>query len=263
VTVRGATAAVAVALAAAACGGPSPGPPTAPPPPPRTTASGCANASSVASRPALRRGPALRGDIDGDGRPDVAYVALDPAGPERCRFYLVVRSVDGVRRYATQLTPYGKGWRPIPADDRQILDQLRLNGLARISTDPGLEVLLDGHEGASTRFIWVYRVWRGDLQRILGAGESFPYSGSLTHENGVDCAPSLGAGFVVAGQALLVGAQGRSYAVERRYYLLRGARFVPVPALTEHDRVPVGGPGGFGAGIADTPFPSCRTASVR
>jgi len=263
VIVRAAFAVAAVAVVAAACGGPSPGPPTAPAPPARPAAGGCSNAASVAARPALRRGPAVRGDVDGDGRPDLAFIAVDPAGKERCRFFLVVRSVDGTRQYATQMTPYGKGWRPIPADDREILQFLRLNGLARVGSEPGLEVLVDAHQGASTGFVRVFRVWRGELQRVVGPGESFAYSGSVAHEDGVDCAPSLGAGFVVTGSARLVAPQGRFYAVERRYYLLSGARFVPVPALTEHDRVAVGGPGGFGAGIADTPFPSCRSASAQ
>jgi hypothetical protein len=216
------------------------------------------------------RGPAcastrtqLRGDVDGDGRADLVFLALDPAGRGRCRFFLVVRSADGHLRYAAPLTPWGKDVRPTPATDRQALESLHLNGLARIGGDRGLEVLLDAHQGAATQFVDVFRVWRSELRLVRAAGKAFAYSGSLGHEAGVDCARTRGEGIVVASAAWLSGSPRTGfYAVERRFSRLHGPRFLALPALTQRERVFPETPGGLGEGFTETAFPSCRTGAV-
>jgi hypothetical protein len=232
------------------------------PPAQTSSATSCPNQASVARRPRLRRGGELRGDVDGDQRPDSVFLAVDPAGRGHCRFFLVARGDRAV--YVAPLTPWGKAvdLEPSARLDRDILQRLKLNGLARITRSGGLSVLLDVWQGASTGFVQVFRVWRSRMRPM--ADGLFPYQGSVGHINGVDCAEGAGADSVVAGGASPVNYQrGDVYAVERLFYRVDGLRFRPLPKLTEHTRVRPGAASSFGAGFADEPFASCRTAAAR
>ncbi|MDP9233781.1 MAG: hypothetical protein M3P01_04420, partial [Actinomycetota bacterium] len=70
---------------------PSPSPNPTPKRSPTPTPGGCANEAAIALTPNLLIPGSLRGDVDGDGKPDTVRIALDPSGANGCRAFVVVR----------------------------------------------------------------------------------------------------------------------------------------------------------------------------
>jgi hypothetical protein len=182
----------------------------------------------------------LRGDVDGDGAPDsVALVRLRRA-PERCGAFLVVRT-----RSHTLARPFARP--PVP-------DVPSLNGLAALGEQPGLHIVVTTWHGASTEFARVFAV-RGDRIAPVETGtpdHTFPYEGSVTHIEAVDCASD---GSVVASGWFFRGS-GRRFGFFRHFYRVGPAGFAPVRSQsgTSRSSVPLRR---FREFQEPQPFPSC------
>ena len=179
----------------------------------------------------------LRGDVDGDGVPDaVALVPLRRA-PARCGAVLVVRT-----RKRT-LTRALRG-APIPLVPS-------LNGLAALGSSRSLEIVLTTWHGASTEFAQVYTVVGNRISPVATgtADGTFPYEGSVTHLNAIDCAGEL---IVASGWF----ERGTSFGFYRRFYRVRDGRFALVRNETGTSRSP--DPGRRLTEFREPqPFPSC------
>jgi hypothetical protein len=185
--------------------GPSPqATPTAIPP-----ASACSNQGSILSNPALIKPGSLRGDVDGDGRPDTVRVAVDPAGTAGCRAFVVLRTATLTRAVA----PIAQ-WEPTP-----VLPAPHLNAIAQIDREAGGEIVVDVAAGASTQFEGVYSHLQASLVPLtLRGGVSpfdglFAYGGSVGHLDGEACTRG---GLVVVSSASAKGTV--RYKLVRRFF---------------------------------------------
>jgi hypothetical protein len=178
---RAAPLALALALLAAGCFGGE-----------KKRTTGCPSADGLAS--------SVCGDVDGDGRPE--RVGIGPS------LALVART--GGREISL----------PIAEDARAAPS---VNGLAAIDRQPGLEIVATVGHGASTEFADVFTLAGGRLIRFsLPASApqpAFAYNGSVTHLDGVDCAPGR-PGTVVATAISEQRIEQRTYQVTRAGFLL-------------------------------------------
>jgi hypothetical protein len=186
----------------------------------------------------------LRGDVDGDGVPDSVALVDVRGAPRRCGAFIVVRT-----NHRTLTRPLEKPDLPVPA----------LNGLAALV--PGrLHIVVTTWEGASTAFARILAVHGEQISplatgvRDIGAAdETFPYEGSVTHFNAVDC---VGPGTVVASGWFMKGG-GPLFGFERRYYHVGKSRFLLVRTQTGTTRTPLPPQGHRSAFREPQPFPSC------
>jgi hypothetical protein len=172
--------------------------------------SACARARTEAAH--QRGDRALRGDVDGDGRADsVSLVRL--RGDSRCGAFLVVRTGSRTLTHAMRTTPSVP---PVPS----------LNGLAALGSRAGLVIVVTTWEGASTEFARVFAVRDGRISPLATETPdgTFPYQGSVTHLNAIDCAGAL----VVASGWFLRNTGGRSFGFYRRFYRIGDGRFALV-----------------------------------
>lgn len=205
--------------------GPSPeGGGTPQPSPGPVDASECPGEEAVVAA-ASNRGPGrLRGDVDGDGRSEIVWLAVDDRAPTGCQVFLAVGSGSGIRS-----TPV------VQPELNLALSPPSLIGLAPVDSEPGLEVVVDLVAGASTRFAGLFGIRGGDLTRIEFDGpgtvarDLFAYGGSVTHLDGVDCARPRGTLVVTSATP-----RADRYTVVRRYYRVTGGGSAPVPRRTEH-----------------------------
>lgn len=177
---------------------------------------------------------ALEGDVDGDGTVDEIFlVRSDPSSAE-CALLLVVRGSAATYAVSTQdpAGPYS-------------MTEPRLNGIAEIDDDPGVEVLVDVEAGASTQFLGMFTIDDGELVRVRvggdsGLGDLFPYGGSVGHIEAANCvADDESADVVIA----VATPRGSRYLVERTFYSFedggtltevnRDEERVPVEALSQ------------------------------
>jgi hypothetical protein len=217
----------ALPLVAFALAGPGPGPSAGPP---------------ARCFPAVDFGfPAtaeLRGHVDGDRRIDTVSTSAGWVDSDSCRASLVVRTAK--RTYRQEVgNDLGILIAPPPVAALVPLDRRR-----------GLEIAVQVWQGASTGFVELFGIRGARLVRL--DEHPFAVSGSLTHQEGLDCARRHGA-LLVAGSAAI---QGDSYAVERRFYAVRAGELRLRPRLTEHHVVGLEDLGGFRE-ISDVPFPRC------
>ena len=215
-----------------AVGTPTPSPSASAP-----ATSDCPNESAIAGDPARQIGPTSTVDVDGDGAQDEVSLAKDPAGPEGCAAFVVVRlgGATAVSAPVWEVGPEGG------------LPQPRIHGFADIDGRPGEEVLIDEAAGASTQFVGAFVYVEDDLERVTAKGgiapeagpfaDLFPYGGSVGHIEAVDCTPD---GIVVS-TAVPSGesAGGRSvaYEVKRRIFAYDGASLEEQE--TESETVPI------------------------
>ena len=209
-------------------------------------AAGCSHGSKRSKDPCARARTdaakrigehALRGDVDGDGVPDaVALIQLRRA-PARCGAVLVVRTR---KRTLTR------------ALRRPSIPQVpSLNGLAALGSSRDLAIVLTTWHGASTEFAQVYSVAGNRISPVATgtADGTFPYEGSVTHLNAVDCAGEL---IVASGWF----ERGTSFGFYRRFYRVREGRFALVRNETGTSRSP--DPGRRLTEFREPqPFPSC------
>jgi hypothetical protein len=202
----------------------------------------CASARAAA---AARVTDVLHGDVDGDGVPDrVALVRLR-RGESRCGAFLVVRTRGRTLTHALRTTPSSP---LVPS----------LNGLAALGSRPGLAIVVTTWEGASTAFARVFAVREGRIFAFAtGTPDgTFPYEGSVTHIDAVDCAGPL----VVASGWFLRGTTGRSFGFVRRFYRVGTERFYLVRSRSGASRSPFPSRSRLREFREPQPFPSCMRA---
>jgi hypothetical protein len=211
---------------------------------------GCSDSKKKASGWHVR-GATVRGDVDGDGKAD--EVAVEDRGPRSCRFRVRAATAGGVLTARLPLSICeGK-----PAETYgTALPGIR--GLAEIDTDPGLEIVVETHQGASTEFAALFTVRNGRISRVdlprPFLDDELAFEGSVTHFEVVDCVrPGI---VVVSGYGAELGPRvvyGRSfYRVEgtRFLFLRAGARGrLPAERVGELQRYP--------EFREPQPFPSC------
>ena len=196
----------------------------------------CAKAGAVATKQSMRH--VLRGDVDGDSVADsVALVRVRPA-PERCGAFLVVRTRSGTLTRALSRPPES--------------DVPGLNGLASLGSERRLHIVVTTWQGASTEFARLFAVRGGRIAPVATgtADNTFPYEGSVTHLDAVDCAPG---GLVVASGWFV---RGGGFGFFRHFYRLGADRLVPVrnESGTSGSASPIGHLREF---REPQPFPSC------
>jgi hypothetical protein len=163
------------------------------------------------ARVAALRAPrhnALRGDVNGDGRPDSVAIVRVRTAPDRCAAFLVVKA----RRRTLARPLRGNAVPGVP----------RLNGLASIISGR-LHIVVTTWQGASTGFASLFAVREGRILPLTaptGDG-TFPYDGSVTHFNGVDCAVQPTSNDIVASGYFQKGAAGPPFGFVRDVYRVR------------------------------------------
>src|SRR6266542_397786 len=180
----------------------------------------------------------LRGDVDGDGVPDAVALVRSRRAPARCGALLVVRTHERTLTRALRTTPIPQ----VPS----------LNGLAALGSRRGLEIVVTTWQGASTAFARVYAVAANRISPVAtGTPDgTFPYEGSVTHLNAIDCTGKL----VVASGWFERGTS--SFGFYRRFYRVRDGRFALVRSETGTSHSPV--PGRHLREFREPqPFPSC------
>lgn len=158
--------------------------------------------------------------MDGDRLPDTVGVVIRPKAPERCRSFLVVVRPHHEGRPRTVWTA------TIALPFEPAVESPALLGLASIDRRPGLEIVALLHEGASTAFGAIFTVYHGSLERMTLPrrlfGNVFPYEGSVTHFNVIDCVRP-GSGLALISDYYL-GNRNR-YVAERGLYRIDGTTF--------------------------------------
>jgi hypothetical protein len=169
----------------------------------------------------------LRGDVDGDGVPELVRIAVDPRGAEGCRAFVVARLASGA-----VAAPIPQ-WEPSPS-----LPAPHLNGLAQIDAAPGGEIVVDVGAGASTQFEGIYTYRGSTLAPLAIQGAAFdgllPYGGSVGHLDGQACTPDG----VVVSTALVKGVAGVHYSVLRKFFRPVDGGLIYEPSRSEHLVVP-------------------------
>ncbi|MBA2273745.1 MAG: hypothetical protein H0W21_07585 [Actinobacteria bacterium] len=216
---------------------PSPGP---------LGASKCSNEVATVSDPAHRSPGALRGDVDGDGRSEVAWLAIDRRAEVGCQVFLAVTSGS-----VAQSLPI------VQPELNLALNPPALNALAAIDTEPGLEIVVDLVIGASTRFVGLFGMQSGALTRVRFDGsrtlppDLFAYGGTVAHLDGVDCRRPQGT--IVISSA---SPTAQRYAILRRFYQVKQGSSIALPLRTEHRTVEPRALNRFSE-LTSTPFASC------
>jgi hypothetical protein len=185
-------------------------------------AAACASPGGIASLPAA--GSQLRGDLDGDGRPEVVAVRYRPSAPPSCGFLLTARGRSGLRSIRLH-PPVGK-YGPAAVWVRYGLAPA-VRSLAAIDRRAGAEVLVQLWRGASSHGGSVFTLLDGRLRRMRIDGswnDEFSWWGSVAHNANVDCLGGPGSGRV-ATRSGGVDADGRHLIEARGVYVVRGARF--------------------------------------
>lgn len=196
--------AAALAVAAAACGGGSAS---------GDQTSGCASGAQLARLP---HGPALTGDLDGDGRVDRAYIALDRHAPARCRYALVVRTATETVGAPVQHTSVA------PTAD----------ALVALGPKPSAQILVRVQQGASVSGGTLFTYRRGRLRAVplVGwkLGTLLEWNGGATFLDGVDCLGGRRSGRVLQVTGGEVGSSGTRWSVRKDVFALRADRLVHV-----------------------------------
>jgi len=141
----------------------------------------------------------------------------------------------------------------------------RLDALVRLDRRPLSEIVADTASGASTSFADVFVFDHNRLVEMGGQaqppgpnGRAFPYSGSVTHENAVDCVGGAQSGILVASGA---GASGHHLTLTRQFFRVEGTEFNLIPGRTQEIRLrnerALGGLASRFPEFARGPFRSC------
>lgn len=229
---------------------PSASPPVsgAAPTPTYSPDSDCPNeADAIAS--GQRAGGEARGDVDGDGADDVAYVVRDEAGPPGCQTFLVVETARATLSAPTEEPGVSYA-----------LQAPRVNSLVQVDGRGGLEVLVDLEQGASTQFLGMFTVVDGALAKVrIGGGSAygdlFPYGGSVGHLEASNCAEERGAEVLIA----MATANTTDYTIRTVLYEMRGDTLRPLP-LKEQPPIATGPDVEASEGFDSSPFGDCPIA---
>jgi hypothetical protein len=196
-------------------------------------------------------GPAVTGDVLGDGRDARLQMFEDPAQPLRCRYVLVVDHPSVA--YLVPIRTFE--WLP---------DQPTILMTAEIDGQPGVEIVLDiggpGHPHRSGQvFTYEPRGVPGEQGAVVpmrlkppqGLPILFPLGGEFAA--GVDCIGEPGTIVVTVGG--LAPGGDTHYAITRTLYVAEQGTFREVS--TESFTVPVGEQDERWPELADDPFRSC------
>ena len=171
--------------------------------PATTPHTACGRARATALRQPPRN--AVRGDVTGDGRSDSVAIVRVSSAPDRCGAILVVKAS---KRTLTRALPVGQ--------DPEVP---RLNGLAAIV--PGrFHIVVTVWQGASTAGARLFGIRDGRILPLAAptSDGTFPYEGSVTHFNGVDCAVQPASNSIVASGYFEKGAAGPPFGFVRHVY---------------------------------------------
>ena len=191
-------------------------------------------------------GRSLKGDVSGDGEPDVITIVRDDSGPQGCQTFLIVESAEG--EHSTPIDQEGMSTDVgFPA----------LVSLADIDGDSGLDVVMNMVAGASTQFSGVFTAAKGVPERLrfeqpTEFGDLFPTGGSVGHLEASDC---VGPGAIVITQAV---PQGDEYKITRTAYVVVGGLLTPQEEGVKTARLPIERLDRFPEFRA-SPFGSCPT----
>ena len=211
----------------------------------------CPPLAHAATLPVRAAGSSLAADVDGDGRPELVQIRLEPTSPPRCGFFLVARRR---REWAVRVPE------SFAADDsttsRWSLSEPYVALAVRIV--PGRDaILVVRHHGASVVFGSLYGVVDSRLVelRFPNPWTSVALYGSVGHYSMFDCrGPRT---IMASGMGYLQGR--RPYAVEQKLYRLRGSRFVQVHRWTTR-LTPTAERRWARRWLDGKPFASCATA---
>jgi hypothetical protein len=191
-------------------------------------------------------GGTVNGDVDGDGRPE--RIGVDRRGTS-CRFRHTVRSPRGELEAQLSETACMGG---LP----------RVKDVAAVDRRPGQEIIVDVWRGASTEFAALWTVRRSSLQQLRFqecCNGSFPYHGSVGHDDRVDCVAGK-PGVIVSSSARVVASRGtrERLAVARSFYRISGSTLTKIRS-ERHRIVTRSGPP-YPEWREPQPFPSCPRA---
>jgi hypothetical protein len=166
----------------------------------------------------------------------------------RCGAFLVVRTAGGTLTQA------------IPTSPEPIVPSL--TGLAALGPGRGLRIVVTTWEGASTAFARTYSVRAtgisllrtGMTETLDPADDTFPYEGSVTHFNAVDC---VRPGVVVASGWFEKGASGTLFGYERRFYRVAANAFELIRSQAGTTRKAIPPLNRLREFREPQPFPSC------
>ena len=172
-------------------------------------------------------GRSLKGDVSGDGQPDVVTIVRDESGPQGCQTFLIVESAAGERS--------------TPIDQEGMSTDVgfpALVSLANIDGEPGLDVVMNMVAGASTQFAGVFTAADGVPQRLrfeqpTEFGDLFPTGGSVGHLEASDC---VGPGAIVISRAV---PQGDEYKITRTAYVVVDGLLTPQEEGVKTARLPI------------------------
>ena len=127
-------------------------------------AAAVATAICIPPRPAqlIRRGGALRADVDGDGRRDFVTIRADPRAPASCGFYLDVAT--GGRHLSTRVPAGSKPPHELPVSQWPFADPY-LAMIVQLGPR-GAQVVVSRWHGAATVEVSLYGVVGGRLRLL-------------------------------------------------------------------------------------------------
>ena len=171
----------------------------------------------------------MRGDVDGNGTRDLAWIAANKRDG-RCRYFAKVDlGADEARKRL-----YG---------DRFVFrNYSHVMAMVEVDRAPGKEFGIVLQQGASTSFAGLFSVRGGEIQRKkvrgLGAPEDdlFGYGGSVGFQIASDCARNRPDGQVIYSEAAINDA-GTHYKVKRRWFRSTGGDLERTDTPTDKRRV--------------------------
>jgi hypothetical protein len=188
------------------------------------------------------RGPALHGDVDGDGQAE--RVVIEYRGRPSCDFRLIAGSL--VARVRPEICN-GKPGELYSGPDPHVAVLVNLDGR------PGLEIVVQLGHGAHTEFADLWAIRNRRLRRFAGPEPHLSYGGSVgTGSHVVDCARRPGL-VLMSTQVYRPPAR-----VIRRWYRVRALRLRLV--RTRSLRWPSDKPVTLREFRSPQPFPSCAQA---
>jgi hypothetical protein len=178
-----------------------------------------------------RRG-IMRGDVDGDGDKDAAWVTARRRDG-RCRYFLKVNMGEEDDRK-----------RLVGADRFTMRHFSRISAMIAVDLVPGKEIGVTMAQGANTAFMGLFTIRDNEIRRVRVDGpgapsdDLFPYGGSITFQTGEDCARNRPPGTIIYSEAELNNA-GNRYKVKRRWFMTEGVstHFQRTPEETDRQRV--------------------------
>jgi hypothetical protein len=157
-------------------------------------ASACPSLGAAGSLPSA--GPALRGDVDGDGRRDRVTIVYAPRAPVSCAFLVLARTGGGDR--AVRLDMSGQKSSRLPARDQvRWYSEPSLMALAAVDRQAGLEILVRLWRGASRAGGALLTVRGSRLTPMrLGRLGGWNWGGTVMAQSYVDCVHGRATGYV-------------------------------------------------------------------